>query len=91
MERYPQVRALLADARVELPADPRTLREWSLVMALTGILNAVDRGLVPERDILVHGSGSYAADDYTPLPPQGTWPVEDGTALRDVVFKASAL
>ncbi|MFC7307067.1 DUF6002 family protein [Streptomyces monticola] len=89
LTRYPQVRALLRPAGVELPADPRDLREWSLIMAMTGILNAVDRGLVPEEDILVHGSGCYSKHDYTPLPPAALHRVETGEMLKDVVFKAA--
>ncbi|MFF2330062.1 MULTISPECIES: DUF6002 family protein [unclassified Streptomyces] len=91
LERYPYIRAVLGDAGVELPADPRAVREWSLVMAMTGILNAIDRDLVQERDILVHGSGSYAATAYDPLSVQDMWPVEDGSSLKDVVLKASGL
>ncbi|MEU4544202.1 DUF6002 family protein [Nonomuraea dietziae] len=69
--RYPQVRELLAGTGCELPADFRRLREWSLVMAVTGVLNAVDRGLVDDwRDVVVHGSGRYTSADYTPLEPE---------------------
>ncbi|MBG0828717.1 hypothetical protein HS041_13155 [Planomonospora sp. ID67723] len=69
--RYPQVRELLAGTGCELPADFRRLREWSLVMALTGVLNAVDRGLADDwRDVVVHGSGRYTSADYTPLEPE---------------------
>ncbi|MGC4891721.1 DUF6002 family protein [Micromonospora sp. DT227] len=65
VERYPAARARLADAGLVLPAEPGRLREWSIVMALTGVCNAVDRGLVPAgHDIVVHGTGSYA-DDFT--------------------------
>ncbi len=61
--RYPVLRRLFAG----LPEDPAQLREWSLVMALTGVLNAIDRGLVPSGyDIVVHGSGSYTVQDYAP-------------------------
>lgn len=91
LERYPLVRAVLGEAGVALPADPRAVREWSLVMAMTGVLNAIDRGLVDERDILVHGSGSYAAGDYVPLSVRDMWPVEDRASLGDVVVKASGL
>jgi hypothetical protein len=90
VERYGQVRSLLGDAGLTLPADPRQLREWSLVMAMTGVLNAVDRGLVPERDVLVHGSGSYTAADYTPPTAEEMCSVDDVASLRDVVLKASA-
>ncbi|GGK15910.1 hypothetical protein GCM10011583_54740 [Streptomyces camponoticapitis] len=84
LERYPELRELLADHPRPLPDDPRALREWSLVMALTGVCNAVDRGLVdPGRDVVVHGSGWYTDDDVrTPaesaLVPVST--VEDITA-----------
>ncbi|MFD9305179.1 DUF6002 family protein [Streptomyces sp. NPDC060048] len=91
LERYGHVRALLGEAGVTLPADPRSLREWSLVMAVTGVLNAVDRRLVQEDDILVHGSGSYSVADFAPVPDDALWPVADTSSLRDVVFKASAL
>jgi hypothetical protein len=65
-QRYPRLRATLGS---DLPSDPRELREWSLALALTGILNAIDRGLVPADDILVHGSGSYqTTDDPAPDP-----------------------
>ncbi|MGW5681221.1 DUF6002 family protein [Nonomuraea sp. NPDC003754] len=66
--RYPQVRELLAGSGCELPADFRQLREWSLVMAMTGVLNAVDRGLADDwRDVVVHGSGRYTSAEYVPL------------------------
>lgn len=38
-------------------------------MAVTGTLNAADRGLLPDsEDVLIHGSGSYSDQDYCPLP-----------------------
>jgi hypothetical protein len=68
LQRYPLLRELFAATSIALPEDPAELREWSLVMALTGVLNAIDRGLVPARfEIVVHGSGSYTAQDYAPL------------------------
>lgn len=88
LTRYGEIRSLLKGADVELPADPREMREWSLIMAMAGLLYATDRGLVPEQDILVHGSGSYSARDYVPLPADAYHMVGDGHALRDVLFKA---
>jgi hypothetical protein len=68
VNRYPILRSLLADGRVALPADFRMLREWSTVMAFTGVFNAIDRGLIkPGRDIVVHGTGHYSAADFEPL------------------------
>jgi Family of unknown function (DUF6002) len=76
VDRYPALRAMLAGTGCPLPADLRTLREWSLAMALTGVCNAIDRGLVEDgRDIVVHGSGSYTAADYEPLEPSAMTPV----------------
>ncbi|OKI20344.1 DUF6002 family protein [Streptomyces sp. CB03911] len=77
LQRYNEVRDLIAVAGgVALPADPRRLREWSLVMAVTGVLNGIDRGLIGDRDILVHASGSYGEDDYTVLSPADSVRVE---------------
>ncbi|NRQ32613.1 hypothetical protein HII36_12295 [Nonomuraea sp. NN258] len=81
--RYPRLREMLAATDCALPADLRTLREWSLVMAMTGVLNAVDRGLVEQdRDIVVHGSGCYSAADYRPLEPDAVTRV---ATVEDVV------
>jgi hypothetical protein len=77
VERYPYLRGWLEEGLRPLPADFRTLREWSLVMALTGALNAIDRGLVEAgRDVVVHGSGSYGAADYVPLEAASLTQVE---------------
>jgi hypothetical protein len=68
LERYGRARVLLAGTQVGLPADPRDLREWSLMMAVTGTLNAIDRDLIDsDDDIVIHGSGSYTVHDYEPL------------------------
>jgi hypothetical protein len=77
LQRYPQVRGLLSGTDRTPPADPRRLREWwSLTIALTGVLNAVERGIAgTDRDIVVHGSGTYARTDYPPLDLAATVPV----------------
>jgi Family of unknown function (DUF6002) len=63
--RYPMIRQWLTGAGLDLPDDPGQLREWSIVMVLTGVANAIDRGLVPAgHEIVVHGSGTYAAGDF---------------------------
>lgn len=68
--RYEQLRDWFRGSAGELPANPADLREWSIVMALTGVLNAIDRGLVPAgNEIVVHGSGSYRDDDYAVYEP----------------------
>ncbi len=77
LERYPQLRERMPAGTRPLPADPRCLREWSLVMAYTGVCNAIDRGLVDADEVVLHGSGWYSTDDYAPVPEQGLTPVEN--------------
>jgi hypothetical protein len=68
--RYPMLREWFAGDAGPLPADPAELREWSLVMVLTGVLNAIDRGLVPAgREVVVHGSGCYTRGDFAAAQP----------------------
>ncbi|MEY9877098.1 hypothetical protein ABH931_006621 [Streptacidiphilus sp. MAP12-33] len=88
LQRYPQVRALLGEGGVQLPADPRLLREWSLCMAVVGVLNAVDRGLVAEQDILVHGSGCYSAGDFDSLTVHDVQRIADVESLHDLALAA---
>ncbi|RJQ84671.1 DUF6002 family protein [Amycolatopsis panacis] len=67
LTRFAQVRALASNAGIEIGADPASIREWSLIKVLTGVLVARERGLVaPGTDVVVHGSGSY---DDSVLPP----------------------
>ncbi len=67
--RYGAVRAWLAEAGLHLPADPRELREHALLMAMTGVLNGLERGLLPAAEpLLVHNSGSYTVGDLRPMP-----------------------
>jgi hypothetical protein len=87
--RYGQERALLANTDIDLPSDPRDLREWSLVMALTGTLNAIDRDLIdPDEDIVVHGSGCYSENDFQPLPAEHTSSAAGCEQLAEVVSGA---
>jgi len=89
-DRYDELRSWLAEVDIALPADSGKLREWSLVMVLTGVLNAVDRGLLPEgSQVVVHASGSYAEGDYAPLPLSGTSAVSSLADISQVVAKAA--
>lgn len=73
LQRYPLARQWLAGSSRPLPGDFRSLREWSLVMAVTGVLNSLDRGLVkPGGEVLVHGTGSYTTGDYRPIDRAAT-------------------
>jgi hypothetical protein len=57
-------------------------------MAFTGVLNAIDRDLVVEDDILVHGSGSYHAGDFNPIPPDRRSAVRNVDELLDITLRA---
>jgi hypothetical protein len=87
LERYPDIRARLAGHERGLPADPGTLREWSLVMAMTGVLGAIDRGLLePGADVVVHGSGWYGTADYQALDPSSAHTVESAADVAEAVL-----
>ncbi|PRX96575.1 DUF6002 family protein [Allonocardiopsis opalescens] len=86
LERYPLVRALMTSAPRPLPADHRQLREWSLVMAFTGVMNAIDRGLVSaESDVVVHGSGYYGTHEFEPIAEASLLPVRTADDVADAV------
>jgi hypothetical protein len=91
LARYAQVRALLATGGVDLPADPRTLREWSLVMAATGTLEAIDRGVLDADEIVLHGTGSYSTTDYTPIADSALRRVTGAVDLRRAILEAATL
>ena len=89
LQRYGEIAGLVAGAGVELPADPDALREWALVMAMTGVLNGIDRGLIPEgADVVVHGSGSYGAEEYRSLDPSHASTIERPEDMVDTVSRA---
>lgn len=91
LARYGEIRHRLEAAGIVLPADPRAVREWSLIMAMTGLLNAVERRLLGAgTEVVVHASGSYAVDDFDPIPSQHLVPVGDSHDLADLVAHAAA-
>lgn len=66
---YPTVRESLRTTDASLPSASTALREWSLVMAATGIHQAHRKGLLTGVSSLVlHNSGSYTTLDYEPVP-----------------------
>ncbi|MFE6916046.1 DUF6002 family protein [Streptomyces rubiginosohelvolus] len=89
LARYGEIRALLAGTDVDLPADPGELREWSLVMALTGVLTGIERGLLDTDEVVVHGSGSYGVGDFTPVPDGRLRRIADAEQLRRAVLAAA--
>jgi len=86
LERYVFLRTLLPSGAPRLPLDHRDLREWALVMVLTGVLGAIDRGLVRGgSEILVHATGSYSVHDYEPLAEQHTISTSDAMDMLHAV------
>jgi hypothetical protein len=89
MERYSEVRAMLNQAGMTLPANPTLVQEWSLNMAMTGLLNAIDRNLIQENDILIHGSGMYKRGDYEGLAKWNLPAVANENELADLIRRAT--
>lgn len=86
LARYPQLRSWFETSERALPSDFRTIHEWSLVMALTGVANAIDRGLVPPgRDVVVHGTGFYTSADYEPLEAGAITPVSTAEDIASAI------
>jgi hypothetical protein len=55
-------------------------------MAMTGVMNAIDRGLIDgDREVVVHGTGSYSDSDYEPLCGDQVTEVEDVPAIAAAV------
>lgn len=87
LDRYGLLRSMLPAGGPQLPEDPRNLREWALAMVMTGVLGAIDRGLVPQgSEVVVHVSGSYSAQDYVPLPAADTIAVAQVQHLLDAII-----
>lgn len=67
--QYAETRSSLAHAAVSLPEQSSELREWSLLMAATGVYQAFDKGMLNGVDsIMLHNGGSYTDSDYEPVP-----------------------
>jgi hypothetical protein len=86
--RYAEIRERLTEADIELPADATQLREWSLVMAVTGVLNAIDRGLATDPEVVIHGSGCYSEGDYSLIPSQDLHIANTVSAAAKVAYAA---
>jgi hypothetical protein len=89
LKRYGQARSLLCEAGIAIPANPMALREWSSIMAVVGTLNAIDRDLIPENDIVIHGSGSYSVNDFECLPVQDLPRADDAKDFQRLILKAA--
>ncbi len=91
VERYGAVRELLRPTGIDIPADPRDVREWSLVMAMVGVLNGIDRKLLQAgTEVVVHASGTYGVHEYKALSREHAISVSDPEQLIDQMITASA-
>lgn len=89
--RYAEVmQRLAAHTRIRSTASPDDVREWAMIMACTGAMNAVDRGLVEEDEIVIHGSGYYTATDVGTRPADHLTPVSSSADVAAAVTSACA-
>jgi hypothetical protein len=91
LNRFDEVREFLRTADIELPANPELIQEWSLLMVITGVLNAIDREIVEVDEIVIHGSGVYFQDGSEPIKDRHLHSVDGDEALRDVIVSAGTL
>lgn len=90
LARYDAIRGIAAHAGVDIPADPSLIREWSLVMALTGLLVARERELVPaDTDVVVHASGYYSDEMIKPVRGDHLCRVNGADDLAKLLFTAA--
>jgi hypothetical protein len=86
---YHTIRDLLEPLSVRLPADSSEVREWSLIMAITGVLIGIERDLIKAgTDVVVHGSGFYT--DALLAPAQPEWVAAVRTPMDVAALLSSA-
>lgn len=92
LERFDRVRELVAAAGITIGADPATIREWSLIKVLTGVLIARERGLLPPgTQIVAHGSGYYTDELIPGLPLEHAEPVRTAQELAKLLVAAASV
>ncbi|MEN4892421.1 DUF6002 family protein [Erwinia billingiae] len=93
-ERHFLARRLLENgSRVQLPLNFDAIRERSLSMAITGVINAIERKIVPAgSEILIHASGIYSEGDYIPLHEDSSCihPVKDVDSFHRSIYAAAS-
>jgi hypothetical protein len=89
LARYAQVRMLLERCGVPVPADPRMLLEWSLIIALVGVLNAIDRNLISTgTKVVVHGTGLYTTASAAAIDDRATRIVRSAAEVAQALENA---
>jgi len=85
ISRYPILVKLLEDININIPKDIRKIREWSLVMAYTGVLNAIDRGLIPYgKNLIIHASGFYTDENIQYLSNHNLISIQKDNAIDKI-------
>jgi Family of unknown function (DUF6002) len=91
LENYGKVRKFLSSTPITLPDDPQHLNEWSLVMAMTGVFNAIDRNLLTDIDgVTVHASGSYTYGDYSPISDEQLIYIDDARQILATILEGAS-
>jgi hypothetical protein len=86
LERYNYVCMMLERVGISVPADPRNVLEWSLIMAVVGVLNGIDREIIPaDSEVIVHGTGLYTTANTPVVPDAAIVPVQSIQDIRRAV------
>ncbi|MEU3199945.1 DUF6002 family protein [Streptomyces sp. NPDC006996] len=88
--RYEDIQECIAATGNTLPDDPGTIREWSLVKAFTGVMMAIERGLIkPGTAVVVHGSGFYTDAILPPLSSEPSVIADSAVAIEYAMTQAA--
>lgn len=89
LEMYQVTKELLRGEGIELPNNSDLIREWSLVMAIVGVLEGIKRGLLTsDTDVVVHGSGFYTDEMLEPMMSKDVTQLADASGLRQMLLDA---
>lgn len=89
---YDRHRELLSNFLYDVPEKVDDLREWSLVMTLTGLSKALEQGIIATgSEVVVHGTGSYTDRLLPPMRPREQIRVRDRAELRALALRALAV
>lgn len=87
LELFDEAQNALVDSGVSLGDSPDGLREYSLLMAISGAILAGQRALLPRNEMVVHASGSYTTEDLGSRRP----PVQSVSSAQDIAAILAAI
>jgi hypothetical protein len=65
LAQLPLIRKLLEPQGLSIPKKAEDIREWAVIIGLTGIINAIDRDIIPEDvEVTFFATGFSKADDF---------------------------